>query len=81
MGLEVLVHKRGIFPTGGASRYLLHLFLWLPCGHLRLLVSVDWQAHKGVPTLPDGVDPDHYKEVSLIQNGGGRNISGTQVIY
>ena len=44
-------------------------------------MSVDWQAHKGVPTLPDGVDPDHYKEVSLIQNGGGRNISGTQVIY
>lgn len=74
-------HKGVVFPTGVTSGYPLHLLLWLPSGHVRLLVPVDWQAHKGVPTLPDIVDADHYEEVSLIQSGGGRNIFGSQVIY
>ena len=80
VGLEVL-HIKRIFPIGSISRYPLNLLLWLPSGHSSLLVLVDQQTYTRVLILPDRVDPAHYKEVSLKQNGCGRNIFGTWVIY
>lgn len=80
VGLEVL-HIKRMFPIGSISRYPLNLLLWLPSGHLRLLMPVDQPTYTRVLILPDTVDRALYEEVSLTQNGGGRNIVGTRVLY
>ena len=67
-GLEGLVPKGGIFPSGDTTIPLNCKFRLLP-DHFGLLMPLNQQAKKGVTML---ADPDYEGESGLLFHNGGK---------